>query len=421
MSNQSKIYRRKLEDKVFKYLSKREMIGIKGARQVGKTTLMKIIYDEIKEDKTFINLDLPDMRRTLEENPLDIIKRYKKDGEKLFLFLDEIQRVRDAGEKLKIIYDEFPDVKIIFSGSSSLEIKTDILPFLVGRAFIFELYSFDFEEFLSTRDRGLTKVFLDRKRSFEKTLDGNDEPQPPSFQREFLSMLKEYLIFGGYPEVIKTSDEETKKMILSNIASLYIEKDVVNFFGIRDTSKFEDLLRFLSFRTGSLLAVSSIAETLKTTFKKVEEYLDILNHTYIIHFLRPFHSNLVTELRKTPKFYFLDTGLRNSIINNFTPFDNRTDAGILLENFIFKELLNFSDYKINYWRTTGKAEIDFILSRGDRIIPMKVKLTGGKLGRGFHSFLNIYKPEVAFIVTLNEFDMKTINSCRVYKIPAYYI
>ncbi|MCD6237141.1 MAG: ATP-binding protein [Thermoplasmata archaeon] len=397
------------------------MIGIKGARQVGKTTLMKMIYDEIKEDKAFINLDLPDMRRTLEENPLDIIKRYKKEGEKLFLFLDEIQRVRDAGEKLKIIYDESSDVKIIFSGSSSLEIKTDILPFLVGRAFIFELYSFDFEEFLSTRDKGLTKVFLDRKKSLEKTLDGNDEPQPPSFQGEFLSMLKEYLIFGGYPEVIKTSDEETKKMILSNIASLYIDKDVVNFFGIKDTLKFEDLLRFLSFRTGSLLAIPSIAETLKTTFKKVEEYLDILSHTYIIRFLRPFHSNLVTELRKTPKFYFLDTGLRNSIINNFNPFDNRTDGGVLLENFIFKELLNLSDYKINYWRTTGKAEIDFILSRGDRIIPIEVKLTGGKLGKGFHSFLNIYKPEVAFVITLNEFDVKTINSCTVYKIPAYYI
>jgi len=133
-----------LEDKVSKYLSRKERIGIKGARQVGKTTLMKMIYDEIKEDKAFINLDLPDMRRTLEENPLDIIKRYKKEGKKLFLFLDEIQRVKDAGEKLKIMYDEFPDVKIIFSGSSSLEIKTDILPFLVGRAFVFELYSFDF-------------------------------------------------------------------------------------------------------------------------------------------------------------------------------------------------------------------------------------------------------------------------------------
>ena len=262
---------------------------------------------------------------------------------------------------------------------------------------------------------------MDRKKSLEKTLDGNDEPQPPSFQGEFLSMLKEYLIFGGYPEVIKTSDEETKKMILSNIASLYIDKDVVNFFGIKDTLKFEDLLRFLSFRTGSLLAVSSIAETLKTTFKKVEDYLDILNHTYIIRLLRPFHSNLVTELRKTPKFYFLDTGLRNSIINNFIPFDNRTDGGILLENFIFKELLNLSDYKINYWRTTGKAEIDFILSKEDKVIPIEVKLTGGKLGKGFHSFLNIYKPEVAFVVTLNEFDVETIDSCRVYRIPAYYI
>lgn len=418
MLEKNKIYRRKIEDELAKLLGRREMIGIKGARQVGKTTLLKKIYDGIRGQKSFVNLDLIDIRRAMEENPLDIVTRYKKEG-KLFLFLDEIQRVKNAGEVLKIIYDEFPDVKIFFSGSSSLELKENILPFMVGRAFIFELFSFDFEEFLMARDEGLARIFREKNESFKKAMDG-DEPQPPSFQQEFLSLLKEYLIFGGYPEVIKTDSREIKELILKNIYSLYIEKDVTAHFGIKEIAKFEDLLRMLAFRNASMLSISSLSSSLKISFQKVKEYLAILRHTYIIHLLRPFYRNMVTELRKAPKIYFLDLGLRNAILNNFTKFDYRADNGGLLENFVFRELFT-SDYSIKYWRTTGKAEIDFILMKNEDLIPIEVKLTETKPGKAFYSFINTYKPDVAIMVTLNDFGKDKINSCTVYKIPAYYL
>ena len=419
MMKENKIYRRKIEEKLKKLLDRREMIGIKGARQVGKTTLLRKIYDSIEGHKAFINLDLIDMRRIMEESPLDMVKRYKKE-EMLYLFLDEIQRVKNAGEALKIIYDEEPNVKIFFSGSSSLELKENILPFLVGRAFIFELFSFDFEEFLMAKDEGLARIFRDKNENLRKVIEGDDEPMPPSFENELLSLLKEYLIFGGYPEVIKADDKEIKELILKNIFSLYIEKDVTAHFGIKETTKFEDLLKILAFRMASMLSVSNLSSSLKISFQKVEEYLSILCHTYIIHLLRPLHRNLVTELRKAPKLYFFDLGLRNAILNNFVEFDNRTDCGALLENFVFRELFT-SGYSIKYWRTTGKAEIDFILIENDRLIPIEVKISGTKIGKAFHSFINTYKPEVAFIVTLNEFGKDKINSCRIYKIPAYYI
>ena len=149
-----KILERGLESKLEKLESRKEIIGIRGARQTGKTTLLKLIEGKTKADKAFINLDQAEYRRALEDNPLDFVKRFKKNG-KLVLFLDEIQKVKEGGEKLKIIYDEFPDVKIFFSGSSSLEIKTNILPCLVGRLFLFELYTFDFDEFLSLKAEGL--------------------------------------------------------------------------------------------------------------------------------------------------------------------------------------------------------------------------------------------------------------------------
>ncbi len=417
------VFKRKLEDKINKFLYRREIIGIRGARQVGKTTLLKIIFNKIDGEKVFMNLDLPDMRRALAENPIDLVKRYKKNGKKLFLFMDEIQRVKNAGESLKIIYDEFPDVKILFSGSSSLEIKTNILPFLVGRLFLFELYSFDFEEFLMVKDESLAKIFREKNRTLRKFLEGKDEIAPPTFENEFLNYWKEYAVFGGYPEVIKTDDLEEKITILKNIYALYLEKDVVAHFGIEETTKFEDLLKFLAFRTSSILSVSTMASDLNISFRKAEEYINVLRHTYVIHLLRPFHRNLVTELRKASKIYFSDMGLRNAVINNFMSFDTRPDRGVLIENFVFRELLTgFEECTINYWRTTGKAEVDFILRKGeDYIAPIEVKLSRTKLGKSFYSFLKFYKPEKALVITLNEFGKEIREGCTIYRVPVYYL
>lgn len=416
-----KFLKRKLEDKIAKFIDRREIIGIRGARQTGKTTLLKIIENQITGNKSFVNLDLVEYRRALEENPLDFVKRFKKPGEKLFFFLDEIQKVNNAGENLKIIFDEFSDVKTFVSGSSSLEIKTNVLPSLVGRLFLFELLTFDFEEFLCTKNEGLYRLFREKHQSVKDFLEGKGEIIGPSFNEEFLKYWKEYTIFGGYPEVVKSSSEEEKKIILKNIFNLYLEKDISSFFRIEETSKFEDFLKLLAFNVSNLLLISSTSSDIKLSYRKSEEFLTILQHTYIIHSLKPFHRNLITELKKSPKVYFLDLGLRNSVINNFSIFDTRADNGRLTENFVLRELLsNFEDYKINYWRTTGKAEIDFVLSKGGEIIPIEVKMEGEKPGKSFYSFLNTYKPKKAIIVTLNRFERKIINGTVVYWVPVFY-
>ncbi len=415
-----KLLRRKLEDEIKKYVNRREIIGIRGARQTGKTTLLKMISENIKTDKAFINLDLPEYRRTLEENPIDFVKRYKK-GKKLCLFLDEIQRVKDAGEKIKIIYDEFPDVKMFISGSSSLEMKTNILPHLVGRLFLYELYTFDFEEFLSYEDTGLQKIFKEKQKSLKNFLEDNDDIAPPSFTEDYLKKLQDYLIFGGYPEVVKAKEKEEKIDILKNISTLYLEKDISSFFKVEDTPKFENLLKLLSFNTSNILITSSISSDLKLSYRKVEEFLTILQHTYVIHLIKPFYKNITTELKKSPKIYFLDLGLRNAVINNFSSFNDRVDKGQLVENFVFRELLtNFKDWKLNYWRTTGKAEVDFVLRKQDKIVPIEVKLSGENLGKSFYSFLYAYKPEKAIVVSLDKFKKEKVNKTIVYWVPLFY-
>ena len=119
--------------------------------------------------------------------------------------------------------------------------------------------------------------------------------------------------------------------------------------------------------------------------------------------------------------YFLDLGLRNAILNNFVPFDNRTDAGPLLENFVLRQLLSgFQDYEVRFWRTAGKAEVDFILVKGNELIPIEIKLSEKNIGKSFYSFLDAYKPKLAIIVTLNAFSMQKINGTTVYWVPAFY-
>jgi len=407
-------YKRKLEEKIKKFLHRKEILGIRGARQVGKTTLLRMIANSLEDEKIFVNLDIMDNRKTFEENPIDFVKRFKKEGKKLYLFFDEIQRVKNAGEKLKIIYDEFPGVKIFISGSSSLEIKTNVLPF--------ELYTFDFEEFMLTKDKGLAKILGEKIKSVKRFLEGGDEPSLPSFKQEFLTYWKEYAIFGGYPEVVKAKEIEEKIMLLKNIYNLYIEKDVVNFFRIEETTKFENFTKALAFNIASMLNLNSLASDVRISYKRAEEFLEILQHSYIIRLVKPFHKNLVTELKKSQKIYFLDLGLRNAVINNFIDFDSRDDRGKLMENFVFRELItNFEEYKINYWRTTGKAEIDFVLSKDESLIPIEVKLSGNKLTRGFYSFLRSYNPERALIITLDKFQQQKVNNTLIYWVPVFYL
>ena len=412
---------RELQEEVNNYINRKEIIGIRGARQTGKTTMLKSISDSIKGDKAFINLDKIEYRRTFEDNPLDFVKRFKREG-RLFLFLDEIQRVKEAGEKLKLIFDESQDVKVFISGSSSLEMKTNVLPSLVGRLFLFELFTFDFEEFLLFKDGGLTKIHREKKGEVRKFLESGSEFTQPSFVGEFSRYWKEYAIFGGYPEVVKSGSEKEKATILKNIFNLYLEKDITSFFGIEDTSKFEDFLKVLSFTTSNLFSVSSASKELKVPYKKIEEFLTALEHTYIIHMLNPFHRNMVTELKKANKIYFLDLGLRNSAVNNFSHFDTRNDRGEVMENFVLRELVsNFPEWKLNYWRTTGKAEVDFVLTKGKEIIPIEVKNKEESIGKSFYSFLDTYNPERALIVTLDTFKKQKVGNTTVYWIPAFYI
>ena len=417
----AKFFERELEEKIRPFLNRDEIIIVRGPRQSGKTTLMKMISEKIKFKKEFLDFDIPSNRKAVSEAPIDYVKGLAG-NQKLALFFDEVQRLENAGELMKIIYDNFKgQVKIFATGSSSLEIRQKVLGALVGRAVLFELYSFGFGEFIRTRNESLYKAFKERNNSVLKFIEHGVEPLHKAFSDELLKLWKEYVVYGGYPEVVKARGHEIKETLLTNLANLYIEKDIVSFFRIENTKEFENFVKVISFNDSQILKLSNIANESGISFYKAKQYLEILENTYIIKSIYPYYKNITTSVKKAPKIYFFDLGIRNIMLKNLLSYDKRDDVGKLAENFVFSELERLGK-ELKYWRTKSGAEIDFILEESDSIVPIEVKLGGSKaLGKSFYSFIRKYKPKRALIITLDELSKRKINNTTVCSVPIFYV
>ncbi len=234
--------------------------------------------------------------------------------------------------------------------------------------------------------------------------------------------MNEYITYGGFPAIVNTPEADKKKERLNNLITTYLEKDIAFFFGIRHPDKLRDFLKYLSANNGGLFNHSNATQNLRMAYNTVEDYLNILHQTYILIPLAPFSKSLTTELKKSKKIYFLDTGLRNFITGNFLPLENRSDAGQLLENFILRELLDkYPEAKINYWRTTAKAEVDFTLSTSNETIPIEVKTNNAKISASMLNFIENYKPKKAVIFNQGKFGVETIKNTKIFFIPHYFI
>jgi predicted AAA+ superfamily ATPase len=422
-------YPRDILTNLEKWINRKEAYAIKGPRQSGKTTILKLLQDSLSDKKVvFLDFEDPDVLEAFEANPKEYIRSYITTSDKHYFFMDEYHYVKDCGKKLKLLYDTFENTKFIITGSSSLELCGAMAKFLVGRVFFFELFPFNFHEFLTAKNARLTGVYREKNKQIKDFLFNGATPSTETgdiFHSEFTPLLHEFITFGGYPAVITAEDSDTKKTILKNIYDTYISKDIIQFPKIGNSSKYRCIVRALAALTGKLLNYNELSNTCQSYYKETKETISMLQETYIIKLIQPFHTNPITELKKNPKVYFHDLGLRNDILSNFNPIENRTDTGALIENHILLCLRSiFPDKNLNYWRTIAKAEVDFVIQLDDEPTPVEAKyqtFQKPKISRSLRSFIKTYKPQKAMVVTKNYWNQEKIDGTTVIFVPAYYI
>ncbi len=414
------------------WIDRREILAVKGPRQSGKTTLLKKLAEWLRDEKgvdeahvVYVTLEDREQLDDMSQNSKDFVRRRLVDGGRHYLLLDEAQYLPEPGKSLKLVYDLFDNVKMVVTGSSSLELKRQTGKFLVGRMLEFELLPLSFFEFLRYKDRGLSRMYAEwNGRVVSLLTEGTRldvKEAEDVFTRDLLVHLNEYSKFGGYPAVVLAREEEEKKKLLKGLISTYMDRDIVSFLQITDTIKFRNLMTALAATAGSMVKVDQLANEVGSYFKELTWLLDVLEQTYVIRRVRPFHRNLVTELKKAPKAYFVDAGLRNSLVDNFADLGRRADGGAMVEGFVANQLS--SHVRTGYWRTTAKTEVDFV-AHGRTVIPVEVKFQRFKrpeVSRSLGGFLRSYHPDRCLVVTRDFWGRRKVGETEVAYVPVGYL
>lgn len=326
--------KRYLQEPLITKLKPNKVLVILGARRVGKTELLKSIKSQIQEEVLFLNGDEIETHNILEVQSSTNYQRIM--GNTRFLMIDEAQEIQNIGKKLKLMVDTIPGLKIIITGSSAFELNNQIGEPLVGRMSVMHLFPLAQLEFSQT------------------------ENYP-----ETLSNLEERLLYGGYPELLQLKSNTEKAEYLKNIVYSYLLKDILAFEGVKKRDKITALLQKLAFRTGSEISLENLGKELQISKNTVEKYLDLFTKVFICYNISGFSRNRDNEITKMKKWYFVDNGIRNALINNFNPLTIREDVGSLWENYLNAERIKKLHYQQAelegyFWRTHSKQEIDRI-------------------------------------------------------------
>ncbi|MDR1708153.1 MAG: ATP-binding protein [Candidatus Accumulibacter sp.] len=329
---------RQLNGRLLGKLGAGKAIVLTGARQTGKTTLLRTLFAG-RPETLWLDGDEPDVRALFENLSSTRLKAIL--GAKSRLVIDEAQRLPEAGLRLKLITDSLPEVQLIATGSSSFELSNQVNEPLTGRKWEFQLYPLSFAEM--TAHHGL----LEEKR-----------------------LLPHRLIYGGYPEVVTHPGEERERLL--ELANSYLYKDILMLGEIKKPDKLTGLLQALALQVGSQVSYNELAQLCGLDNKTVEKYIMVLEKAYIVFRLGSFARNLRNELKFSRKIYFYDNGIRNAVLANFAQIEARDDIGALWENYLVSERLKFlkngGDWSRSwFWRTQQQKEVDYLEEKDGRL------------------------------------------------------
>lgn len=335
---------RTLAQNIIQIVGRKKAIIIIGARQVGKSTLLRMMFGEQK-DVMWLNgddLDIQELFSNITSTRLKTII-----GNNRIVVVDEAQRIPDIGLRLKLITDQMSDVQVIATGSSSFELSGKINESLTGRKREFQMFPLTFQEMVNNS----------------------------SFLEE-IRMLPHRMVYGYYPEVVSNPGDEGA--ILKELSNSYLYKDILSLDNISKPDKLVRLLKALALQIGSQVSYNEVGGLVGLDSKTVEKYIDILEKSFIVFRLSSFSRNLRNELKASRKIYFWDMGIRNAVIGNFLQVENRQDTGSLWENFVIAERMKALSYQDSFaaswfWRTRQQKEIDYIEEKNGQIKAFEIK------------------------------------------------
>lgn len=352
---------RYLTHQVKPWLNKHKAILIIGARQVGKTTMLNDIFDDTAKI-LWLNADENTTREKLSQQDIPSLKLLV--GNYNIIIIDEVQRIANAGLLLKLLVDNFKSIKVIATGSSSLDISETVFEPLTGRHINFHLYPFSLAE-----------------------LYGGKSPY------EIARNLPFHLIYGNYPDICNHPD--IAETLLKNLTNQYLYKDVLIWKDIRKPDLLDKILKLLSFQVGSEVSFHELGKQLQVKSETIEQYINLLEKSFVLFRLKAYSTNARKEVTKMCKVYFWDNGVRNAVIGNYNPLNLRNDVGQLWENLMISERMKMNStldlpIKSYFWRNYNQSEVDYIEWNNGKLDAFEMKWNMHKRKVVSKAFSNMY-------------------------------
>ena len=335
-----------------KALSPGKVAIVYGPRRTGKTTLVTQLAAAHGSGALLVSAEDIAVRDYLASESVEKLKAFV--GAKTLLVVDEAQHIPNIGLNLKLLADHIPNLSLVATGSSSFDLARQTGQPLAGRQRTITLLPISQRELSATENAHETAARLDQR-----------------------------LIFGAYPEVVTAAGDTQRAAYLRELAGAYLFRDILEIEGIRHSEKLLRLLQLLAFQLGHDVSIDSLGQELGISKNTAARYLDLLEKAFVIYSRSGFSRNLRKEISKSRRYYFFDNGVRNAVINNFSPLALRDDKGALWENYLCAERLKrnlaLEHFPQSYfWRTHDQQEIDLIEDLNGRLAAYEMKFTKTK-------------------------------------------
>lgn len=349
---------------ITEHLQKGKVLIIYGARQVGKTTLVKSFLEQSGLKHQFYTGDDFSFSADFAKCELRLIEQMVSGID--LLVIDEAQKIENIGTALKLVVDHFSDKYVMVTGSSSFDLANSTEEPLTGRKNLITLYPVSLREL----NQATTPYELDKQ-------------------------IEDLLIYGSYPEIVTSKEIGEKENRITEIKNSYLIKDILEFQRLKRPQVILDLLKLIAFQIGNQVSTVELGKQLGLDKNTVQRYLDLLEKSFVLISLGGFSRNLRKEVSKMNMYYFMDLGIRNAVIANFNPLNLRNDVGQLWENFMLIERMKRNTYKrrsVNYyyWRTYDQKEIDLIEESGGSLNGFEFKWNPNRKVKPPRLWLNTY-------------------------------